>query len=60
MEEEQARLLPIQVNKNNEADMETITKINELLENESDGDCVISVIQAMNKERITQCTKSKK
>lgn len=60
MEEDQARLLPIQVNKNLDDDRALLVKINELLDDESEGDCIISVIQAMNKERITQCSKSKK
>lgn len=59
MEPDQARTLPIQVNKNNDEDKEILNKINELLNDNSDGDCIISVIQAMNKERIVQCTKSK-
>ena len=60
MEESQVRFLPIQVNKNNDDDMEILNKINEILNSDSDEDCLVSVIQAIGKERITQCaTKAK-
>lgn len=60
MEEDKARFLPIQVNKQLDDDEVLLNKINELLNDESEGDCIISVIQSMNKERIVQCSKSKK
>lgn len=59
MEEGQARILPIHVNKHLDDDKLLLVKINELLDNDEEGDCIISVIQAMNKERIVQCTVSK-
>lgn len=53
------RDLPIEVNLSNEIDASIITKLNELLNDEEDGDCVISVIESMEKERVFQCAKTK-
>lgn len=56
----EARDLPIHVNKNNEDDKIILEKIKELLDDSDDTDCVVTIIQAINNERIIQCSKSKK
>lgn len=51
----EVRTLPIVINKTNPNDLEISKKINKLLNCYLCGDCLISVIQAMNQERVIQC-----
>ena len=57
LENNKSRDLPIEVNKNNEQDMLILERVNKILDN--DENCILHVIQSMNKERITQCSQSK-